>query len=214
MTAPAATFRARLERFGPNAPRRLRPWLAVLHWRHGWLWSTGLALLACASAVEVAANRPLGEELAALNSTATISSQNTALAAAAPPPTAFRRSRDIDDVLRAQGSFETQYRQLIELASARGIELPRADYATTWEESGGVRRVQVSLSMATRYPALRSFIEEVLRTLPAVSLDQFSVKRDNVAQGQVEVLVRMSFWSLGEPLVRSGPHSASAPVGP
>lgn len=211
MTAPTATVTARLERFGPNSLDRLRSWLAVLHWRHGWLWSTGLALLACALAVEVAANRPLGAELSALNSA---TARIAARAAAPPLPTASQRSREIDNVLRAQGPFETQYRHLIELASARGIELPRADYATTWEELGGARRVQVSLSIATRYPALRSFIEEVLRTLPAVSLDQFSVKRDNVAQGQVEVLVRMSFWSLGEPLVRSGPRVTMAPAGP
>jgi hypothetical protein len=198
VTAPAPPSRARVIASGLSGARA---WLGVAHWRYGWCWSIALAILACAATVELAKNRLLRAELTILSLGAVNGSR-----AAGPtmstrlPSDAATRARVIEAMLRGQASFESQYQRLIEIGARRGIELPRAEYVTTADEPGGMVRVQVSLSIAARYPEFRSFIEEVLRTLPAASLDQFSVKRDNVAQAQVEVLVRMSFWAIREPL--------------
>lgn len=184
----------------------VRARLGVAHWRHGWCWSLALAILACAATVELAKNQPLGAELFALNrGVADAGRAATPTVPTRLPSDSTTRAREIEAMLRNQGSFESQYQRLIEIAARRGIELPRADYVTTTDEAGGILRVQVSLSIAARYPQFRSFIEEVLRTLPAASLDQFSVKRDNVAQAPVEVLVRMSFWAIRGPLMTPTP---------
>ena len=199
VTAPAPASRARVIAAGLSGARA---WWGVAHWRYGWCWSIALAILACAATVELAKNRPLRAELSALNLGAADASRAAAPTVPTRPPSdSATRAREIEAVLRGQASFESQYQRLIEIAARRGIELPRAEYVTTADEPGGMLRVQVSLSIAARYPQFRSFIEEVLRTLPAASLDQFSVKRDNVAQAQVEVLVRMSFWAVREPLM-------------
>lgn len=207
MSAIAASAPAMRSRVIASALGRARASLGVWHWRHGWCWSIALAILSCAAIVEFAKNQSLGAELSALNRGATragrASTPTVPLRLSADPAS---RAREIEALLRDQGSFESQYQRLIEIAARRGIQLPRADYVTTTDEPGGMLRVQVSLSIAARYPQFRSFIEEVLRTLPATSLDQFSVKRDNVAQAQVEVLVRMSFWATREPLVMPTPQ--------
>lgn len=193
-TAPARASRARVIAAGFGG---VRAGWGVAHWRHGWCWSIALAILAGAATVEVAKNRPLRAELSALSLGASESRRVVAsVAPSRPPSDAAARAREVEAMLRGQASFESQYQQLIEIAARHGIELPRAEYATTADEPGGMLRVQVSLTVAARYPQFRSFIEEVLRTLPAVSLDQFSVRRENVAQAQVEVLVRMSFWAV------------------
>lgn len=187
--------------------------LGVLHWRQGWLWSVGLALLACSMVLEIAQNRPLSTRLTALHpdTASTLlarATERTAQSVSTAPHR--RRGLEMEVLLGGQGSFESQYQRLIDIASVRGIELPRAAYVTTWDEPGGLRRVQVSLSMAARYPQFRSFIEEALRALPGVSLDQFAVKRDNVSQGQIDVIVQMSFWALREPPMQPTAHPVAS----
>lgn len=197
ISAPGPALRARVIGSGLSGARA---WLGVAHWRHGWCWSLALAIMACAATVELAENRPLTAELSALSRGATDSSRaGASMLPTRLPADPAARAHEIEALLRGQGSFESQYQRLIEIATRRGIELPRADYVTTADEAGGMLRVQVSLSIAAPYPQFRSFIEEVLRTLPAASLDQFSVKRDDVTQARVEVLVRMSFWAVREP---------------
>lgn len=186
-----------------NGLQRARVTLEVVHWRHGWLWSAGLALLAGALILEVTQNRPLGLELSAVQrgpSPALIASAASRPVQSLADGDEAGRGRAMEVLLGAQGSFESQYQRLIDIAGARGIELPRAAYVTTWDEAGGLRRVQVSLLMVVRYPQFRSFIEEALRTLPTVSLDQFAVKRENIAQAQVDVAVQLSFWSQVPPM--------------
>lgn len=193
-TAPARASRARVIAAGFGG---VRAGWGVAHWRHGWCWSIALAILAGAATVEVAKNRPLRAELSASSLGASESRRVVAsVAPSRPSSDAAARAREVEAMLRGQASFESQYQQLIEIAARHGIALPRAEYVTTADEPGGMLRVQVSLTVAARYPQFRSFIEEVLRTLPAASLDQFSVRRENVAQAQVEVLVRMSFWAV------------------
>lgn len=196
---------------------RARSWTDVLHWRRGWLWTAGLALLAGALTLEFTKNRPLGAELATLQQ-GVVESVRISVAAPALQPAADMAqpgpARAMEVLLSRHGSFEPQYQRLIEIATSRGIELPRAAYVTTLDEAGGLRRVQVSLSLAAGYPQFRSFIEEVLRTLPAVSLDQFAVKRDTVSQGQVDVMVQFSFWALLEPLARPAPRTIMSSTGP
>lgn len=206
-TAPAAASRARVF---ADALAGVRAGWGVAHWRHGWCGSVALAILACAASVELAKNRPLRAELSALSLGASGSRRVVApLAPTLARSDVATRARQIEAMLLGQAAFESQYQQLIEIAARHRIELPRAEYVTTVDEPGGMVRVQVSLTVATRYPQFRSFIEEVLRTLPAASLDQFSVRREHVAQAQVEVLVRMSFWAVRS-LATSAPMSGLA----
>ncbi len=200
-TAPVAASRTRIF---ADALAGVRAGWSVAHWRHGWCGTVALAILACAASVELAKNRPLRAELSALSLGASGSRRVVAPAVPNRPPNdAAPRARVIEAMLLGQPAFESQYQQLIEIAARHKIDLPRAEYLSTVDEPGGMVRVQVSLAVATRYPQFRAFIEEVLRNLPAASLDQFSVRREHVAQAQVEVWVRISFWAVRAPGARS-----------
>jgi hypothetical protein len=85
-------------------------------------------------------------------------------------------------------------KKIANLAKRHHIDLGQSEFQHTSEGWGGLERVQWSLPLRSTYPQFRSFVEDVLWTFPAVSVDQVSVHRDQVGQPQTQILVKLSLW--------------------
>lgn len=94
----------------------------------------------------------------------------------------------------AEGELSTVLRALSQVAKAEGLALAQSDFQTLSDSQGGLRQVQLTLPLRVTYPKLRRFVEEVLRQLPGVSVDHLGIKREAVAQGQIEVRLKLSIW--------------------
>jgi len=165
--------------------------LDILLWRHGWAWPLVLVLLAGAALAHWAVVQPAQQRLAAAH--ADIARLHALRAAAAPV-----RSQPVTLVsaqapLRGASPPEL-VRQLVALAEAEQIAVAQSDYQRQDHPAARMLQFQVVQPVRASYPQLRRYIASVLRELPNASLDQVSARRDSVAQGQLEVKLRWSFW--------------------
>jgi hypothetical protein len=75
------------------------------------------------------------------------------------------------------------------LAGEQQLVLEAGDYVLTHADSGRLDKFTVTLPVQGSYPQLRRFIRAVLLAVPALALERIDLKRDNVAQGNVEARI-------------------------
>lgn len=85
--------------------------------------------------------------------------------------------------------------QLItQIAQAKGLSLAQSEFQSVPEGQAGLKQLQITLPVRATYVQIRQFIQETLRQLDGVSVDQISIKRENVGQNQVEARLKLSLW--------------------
>jgi hypothetical protein len=88
-------------------------------------------------------------------------------------------------------------RRLQTAAQAPGLQFLQGEYSTSVQPITGLTQVVVQQPVRASYVQVRRYIEDVLREEPTVSLDSISVRRDNVAQAELEVRLRWTFYADG-----------------
>jgi Type II secretion system (T2SS), protein M subtype b len=173
--------------------------LEVALWHAGWVWLVIAGMAATTVAGWVWWWPQQQRDLAALHLTVNQTRIDQASRRAVP---ALAPSLSGDDAVLAElkhiGYAETELSRVLRtisaLAKAEGIVLGQSAFQTSIEPHGGLRQVQITLPMAATYPQLRRFAEAVLRQLPGVSVDQFGLKREAIAQGQADTRLKLSVW--------------------
>ena len=182
--------------------------LEVALWRAGWVW----LVIAGVAAITVAGWAwwwPLQQrELAILHATVNQARIDQARSRAAPALAPGLSGDDaalaeLHRIAYAETELSGVLRTVSALAKTEGIVLGQSAFQTSVEPHGGLRQVQITLPMAAAYPQLRRFSESVLRQLPGVSVDQFGLKREAIAQGQADARLKLSVWM--------DPHKVAAP---
>lgn len=93
-----------------------------------------------------------------------------------------------------EAEFSDVLRKIATMAERNGVVLSQSDYQNSTKGHGGLNRLQVTLPLRASYPQLKQFIEQVLFEFPGVSLDDLVLKRESVAQNQVEIRIKLSLW--------------------
>jgi hypothetical protein len=86
-----------------------------------------------------------------------------------------------------------QLMQMYEIAQQQGLELTQADYRWDAPEGRRLERYRVEVSLTASYVAVRGFVGEVLRSMPAASLDLVQFQRPAVEQGAIRAQLAFSF---------------------
>lgn len=201
MTAPAPTPR-----------RTATPWRAmagIAVWRHGWAWPATACLAAAAAALHAwvvpDARHALQRAQASLDdATAQARAQRQRPAPAVPDDTS--RQQAVAAVVQAAPGATAIVARMSALAQAEGLGLPQADYQYDTQRTAQLVHVQVTQPLKSSYPGIRRYAQAVLRGMPNVSLDQIQVRRDGVAQTDVEARLK---WSLWLPLDAAAPTTTS-----
>lgn len=165
--------------------------LDILLWRHGWAWPLASLLLAVAVLAHWTFVQPAQESLAAAR--ADVARLHGLRVTAAPVRTQPVTLVAAQAPLRGASPPEL-VRKLVALAEAEQIAVAQSDYQRQDHPAARMLQFQVVQPVRASYPQLRRYIASVLRELPNASLDQVSARRDSVAQGQLEVKLRWSFW--------------------
>ena len=71
-----------------------------------------------------------------------------------------------------------------------GVRMQSASYRT--QQQGRVERFEIALPVAGSYAQIRSFVARALAEIPALSLDQLSLKRESRADGTVQAELRLT----------------------
>lgn len=81
---------------------------------------------------------------------------------------------------------------LLDLVSRHGLASTRSEYRYQVEPALGLARYRVALPLAGSYDALRSFIEDALRSDAALSLDSVRLRRADGRAAQVQAELQFS----------------------
>lgn len=84
--------------------------------------------------------------------------------------------------------------RVVELGNANKVVLTQSEFQTSNEGHGGLRQIQVTVPLRANYKALRAFIEDMLRQLPMLSVDQVGIKREAITQEMTETRLKLSIW--------------------
>ena len=79
-------------------------------------------------------------------------------------------------------------------AAANGVAIATADYRESTDPASGLLRLQVTMPLKGSYPQIRAWLGEVMNELPAIALDEFTLKRDRIGNSVLEGRVRFSLY--------------------
>lgn len=176
---------------------RLRTDIAL--WRYGWQWLALLAVLLGNAVVYLGWMRQ--QEQALVASKQALESlereQTQRLKTPAPVVTVSDDVRVAEQLARityAPADVSIAVQLIQQMARAKGIVLAQSEFQTSNEGHGGLRQIQITLPLRCSYPQLRDLSTSLMRQMPGISLDQIALKRENVAQSQADIRLKLSIW--------------------
>lgn len=84
-------------------------------------------------------------------------------------------------------------------ALTAGLQIERAEYRAPAVAAGKLIRLEVTLPLAGRYPAVNRWLSVVLHDHPSAAIDQISLQRDAAGGSGVRARVLISHYSRGAP---------------
>jgi hypothetical protein len=168
-------------------------------WRQGWIVLLLLGLLVCIAFLHYGLKQKQQAQQIAHKNALKIAQDNyqklintpTILTQITPD---LDNLKKLNDRVYAQKDVGNLLQLIVQIAKAKNISLVQSEIQTVKEGYGGLQQLQVTFPVRTGYIEMRQFIQEVLRQLNGVSVDQISIKRENVAQGQLEARIKLSIW--------------------
>ncbi|PNG53120.1 MULTISPECIES: hypothetical protein [unclassified Variovorax] len=192
----AATVRALAPRF--NAAARRAAWATRLAWASlNWPMLLALAALCFWLGLAAAVNRPLRQEVRALQAaSATLATRHRVTDAAAEPA-----PRDGADFVRAFVAFlpqaelwPQQLQTLHSLVGQAGVELSRVDYDSQRFEHLPGSRLSVRLTMQAGAVPFRKFLHDVLVAMPNLAVERISTERSPDHPDRLNIRIDASLY--------------------
>ena len=167
-------------------------------WRHGWgLLVVGALWLAIVSTYSLCLLWHQ-EEADAKQRVLELSGEVAAARNRAPsaPTNSPEQNRlnSLRSAVYSEGTVTPLVREVLAKATQHGLVSKEAEFRVTSQGFSGLQQRQIILPLRGTYTALRSYVIDVLRDHPGLSVDQVQLKRAGVSQGSPDILVRMSIW--------------------
>lgn len=89
---------------------------------------------------------------------------------------------------------EQQLKTYFASAAKYGVVLSQGDYHLEALAPAHLALYRIQLPVKGSYSAIRSFVEDVLITIPFASLDQINFKRDGIAAAQIEAKLSFTLY--------------------
>jgi hypothetical protein len=193
-----------------NTMGRYRLHSEVLLWRHGYGWVLlALVLLMVLIAQLFVLPHQLHSQRVASAQLAQLRQAELTRDKGLHTPAQPSREAEILDQL-VQVSFSEAgvsdiLRSIARIAQRNGVVLSQSEFQNSAEGHGGLSRLQVTLPLRASYPQLKRFVEKVLLEHSGISVDELVLKRESVAQNQVEIRVKLSLWIQPGKRPKAGP---------
>ncbi|MEZ5500658.1 MAG: type 4a pilus biogenesis protein PilO [Steroidobacteraceae bacterium] len=178
----ALTTRSLASRFNRLAVRLRDPQLILKMDRSALV---AFALVVATIGLLLGAVRPLQQRVTELGSQLSALASQPGGAAAGPA-----RATDAAKVLRQlprRDDLPAMVATIASKADGAGLELIRGDYAIKTRKDDALARYVITLPVVGDYPKVKRFVDDVLVSLPAISLESMKLRRDDVAEANVQV---------------------------
>jgi len=172
--------------------------MLLAHWRyhmvrHGWPLPLALALLAAMVGIELLGVQPLRARTQALE-TAQAASLTARSQALGPKQTQqLQLANFYASLPTATGALEA-IATIQQAADANGVVLAHGEYRLSRDASLPLMRYQITLPARSEYPQLRAWLSDVMNAIPALALDEFSLRRDDSTRDAVDARVRLTLF--------------------
>jgi hypothetical protein len=97
------------------------------------------------------------------------------------------------------GSTPEWLQRIFGLAEAQGLRLEAGEYKLKREKDFRIARYELTLPVRGGYGQIREFVSQVLTEVPASSLDELSLRREDPGSATVEARIRLTLYLAGEP---------------
>jgi hypothetical protein len=111
-------------------------------------------------------------------------------AAIPPAPTEAGGVASFHAYLPPHDAIPDLLKELVEVAGQNGITLAKAEYKPQLDDKAAFLRYQITLPVKADYAHLQSFIIGALQTLPTLTLDSVSFKREQIEAGEIEARIQ------------------------
>lgn len=115
------------------------------------------------------------------------------------PQTANQNLELFYSTLGEQRYAEQQVKTLFALAAKADLSLRQGEYKSAFDRNGRFHTYQMTLPVKGTYGQVWSFGLMALRSIPYASLDEFSFKRENIGDAQVEARLRITLYLAERP---------------
>ena len=178
----------------PISPlKNLRLYAQIALWRYGLAWPIAIVCMLVAVVMQHQKVQPDQVALARSRQVPAVSHlQLIPPAGLATPETNGHLA--LQALVLAAPPDDEHLRLLSDLAKVASLTLTRADYQRRPLPAVPLLQWQVTQPVQADYPAIRRYLEAVLHDLPNASLDEITVHRDDIGQGQVQARLRWSLW--------------------
>jgi hypothetical protein len=170
-------------------------WLRREASRLGWRGIAGLALLAGSLGFAVAVLWPAEREAEALGNEVAALRKSLRSGGVGGPAAPVSKLAQLDTFYAFFPDVSTLPDWLgeVHLAAERhGLALDTGQYALQRTPGARLVRYELDLPLRGTYPRLRAFLAEVLTKIPAASIEEVLVRRDTVADREMEARVRIA----------------------
>lgn len=113
----------------------------------------------------------------------------TAATAQPAPPSAKQNVSAWVSSLGTEDQLLEPVALLVSKAESAGVELLKGDYKLQNDSSSALQRYQLAFPVRSNYPALRTWLAQVMQALPALALQSISMQRPNPLAEEVDAKV-------------------------
>ncbi len=172
-------------------------WLRREASRLGWRGIAGIALLVLAAALVVFVLRPAQREADELRAEvaqvrAALRAGTGATAGAAVLPSKIVQLETYYAFFPDVSTLPDWLGEVHLAARRHGLALDSGQYQLQHPAGARLARYELDLPLRGTYPQLRAFLAEVLTKVPAASVEEVLVRRDSVANREMEARVRFA----------------------
>jgi Tfp pilus assembly protein PilO len=182
--------------------RMSREWIPAIGWqirRTGQRGLIGIGLLATAAVFFVSTHWPLVGQVQSMREDLQTAVTTAAKRAAHVSTIATDDPRHLLESLPNRAEVPKILGVILTQADGAGLSIDTGKYDVAASRNGAVTRYHVGFPVTGPYPAVRSFIDQVLKEVPTASISELSIERKNVADGVVEANIRLTLFTRGAP---------------
>jgi len=165
----------------------------------GWPGIAGLALIVCALVVFVSTLMPMHARIN--EAKADVDALRAKLRAAPSTPGSAASGDRLSNFYAffpPLSSTPQWLQRIYGLAEAQGLRLEAGEYKLVRERDLRLSRYEVNLPVRGSYGQIREFVAQVLKEVPASSLDELSMKRDDPGLPTVDARIKLTLYLGGE----------------
>ncbi len=155
----------------------------------------GIALLLAAAVFLVSTHLQVAAEVVGLREDlATASSRaSTAATEVTADPAAGLRT------LPGRAEVPALLRHMFDEATRAALSVDTAKYEVVTTKGSGVVRYQIAFPVTGPYPQIRTFIDSILATMPAVGLRDLALERKAIGDAEIEAQLRFTIYTRSAP---------------